>query len=729
MSEGVVIRSFAAGELAPSLTTRADLAKYTIGLRTCRNFLVQRHGGVSNRPGTRLIEEAKTTSASVKLVPYVSEIEGESILIEHGVGYFRFYQGDAQVGIGAATAYGGATAYTYGDVVSSGGVNYYCRAPTTGNAPPNATFWYAMPAGILELPSPFSDPRGTHSEQSGRLIAFAHPSVRPHDLIFVSLTQWVLRPVITTPKVSAPTGVMLTAGAGTRSFGYIVTAVHPDTYEESLSSAQVINAACLAPTEAAPHALTWTAVLTPASTGVASPQYYVYCDPYGNGTYGFIGTATGAALFNNPGITPDFTQTPQLALDLFNATNEYPSTPGFYQQRRLYANTNDIPDLIDGSRVGHLDNFGISTPLQDDDAISFRIAGNNAHAVRWLIGLKRLIAMTDGGEWAIGRILEPLTPNDIQADQETYVGVSRTVRPVVVGNSILYVQARNRIVRELRFDQDVEGFAGRDLTIYAAHLFKRRTIVAQAYQQTPDSILWCVRSDGALVALTYIHAEDVVGWHRHDTIRGDFEDVCALPAADRDVVYFVVERDGHRYIEKLEDREIETWNTDAFFVDSGLSYAGAPVSAVGGLTHLANTTVRVVGDGQDLGTFTVSGAGVVTLSAAYSDIHVGLPITAELSTLDLDIAGSSIRDKTKRVSSATVVVEESSRAFEIGYDATKLVRYIPKPTESPATVSFTGNIEVNVFAKWTDHGRVYIRHQAPLPLTVLGITPNVEIGG
>ena len=35
------------------------------------------------------------------------------------------------------------------------------------------------------------------------------------------------------------------------------------------------------------------------------------------------------------------------------------------------------------------------------------------------------------------------------------------------------------------------------------------------YQQSPDSILWCVRDDGVFAGLTYLRSEEVVAWHRH----------------------------------------------------------------------------------------------------------------------------------------------------------------------------------------------------------------------
>ena len=93
--DSVVQRSFAGGEISPALHARADLAKYGSGLRACRNFLVQRHGGVANRPGLRYIGACKTTAATVMLLRYVSEVPGQSLLIECGNGYFRFFQNGA----------------------------------------------------------------------------------------------------------------------------------------------------------------------------------------------------------------------------------------------------------------------------------------------------------------------------------------------------------------------------------------------------------------------------------------------------------------------------------------------------------------------------------------------------------------------------------------------------------------------------------------------------------
>lgn len=728
--EPIILRSFAGGELSPSLGARADVGKYGIGLRTCRNWMVHRHGGLSNRSGTVYVGTAKTNSANARLIPYVATVPGESVLIEMGSGYLRFWYQGAQVALDVTsiTAWNGATTYIEGDLVKVGSTIYYCKLEHTNQSPPNTTYWHVQTGDILEVPTPFTEVHDTKWVQSGQVITFTHQDEVPHDLFFEDLTTWRMIAVETEPQLGVPQTLVLSAGGGNRKFGYRVTAAHPLTYEESEPSTQVISLTAADPTTAAPHTLSWAAL---SVDGTACPEYYVYCDPFGNGTYGYIGTATGATTFNNPGLIPDFSQTPPLARDLFEGGTKYPGVCAYQGQRRWFANFPGGGDTICGSRVGFPNNFGISSPLQDDDAITARIAGNNQHAVQWLLELKDLIAMTDGGEWRmVGRGGDVITPNTIGFDQETYVGVDTTVTPCVIGNNVIYIQGRGSIVRDLRFDQGVEGLAGRDLTLFANHLFDGYTIDALAYQQTPDSIVWLVRSDGTLLGLTYLHEQDIWAWHRHDTDGGLFEDVCVVPEPGEDATYVFVRRtlgaNVVRYIEKLHPRTVLDAETEGVFLDSALTYSGAATSSVSGLDHLSAKTVGICGDGVYLGTAVVS-SGAVTLPSAASYIVIGLPIEADAETLDLDVSGSQIRTAKKRVQSVTLLLDNSSRAFQAGPDSTRLRRYAP-PSHQSATKQFNGQAELPVTALHDLPGRVFIRHDRPLPMTILGIVPHVDVG-
>ena len=737
---GVIQRSFAGGELAPALHARADQAKYLTGLRTCRNFLVHREGGVSNRAGTRFVEACRTNSATVQLMRYVSEVEGESILIENGNGYLRFFRNGAAVEVAGAPAWDSGTDYAIGDIVSVAGVNYYSRTANTNQAPAsNADDWYPMPGALLELPSPFGSNLPNWDSQDGNTLTLTKRGSAPYELIYLGVTSWVLRPLTTAPAGAAPTGLAGTVGAtGSRTYTYRVTAAAPETYEESYASGSFAITGAGEPTADDPHTLTWN---VPAG---GAAEYYVYLDPYGNGIYGYIGTASGNS-FADTGFVPDFAVTPPLPAAPFANPDDYPDHSAVYQQRRFLANTNRHPDGIWASRTGFPLNFAISSPLQDDDALTFRIAGNNNHPIRHLVGLKTLVALTGGGEWSIGEPRTPLTPGNIPIDQETYAGVA-DLRPVVLGNAIVYVQARKKIVRDLRFDQQVEGLGGRDLLIYAAHLLKGKTIRRIDYQQNPDSTVWAVRSDGVLLGLTYVPEHEVWGWHRHDTAQNAttaaVEDVCVVPETSEDVVYLIVRRtiDGAtvRYIERLEDREIVTWDEDVFFVDCGLSYSGTPANNFSGLDHLEGQVVAVVGDGavvfngdpaaSNAASFTVTD-GEITLGADYSNVHIGLAIRyADIETLDLDVQGSDVRGKRKRVNGLKLLLESSARTFWSGPDASSLRQFIQQDFDLPGD-AFTGQVELNLTSEFNDYGRVYIRQIDPLPLTIVGAIPQAELGG
>lgn len=724
MSESVIQRSFASGEIAPALYARADQVKYTTGLRVCRNFLVRKEGGVANRPGLRFIKAIKdSTVDSTFLFAFVGVVAGESVLIEAGDGYLRFYRNGAAVGVTGIAAYNGATTYAPGDLASSGGVNYWARQATTGNAPPNATYWYAMPTTLLEIPHPFGAHRFNVS-QDGQVLTLTHQDVAPQELTYGGVTHWALTPVTTAPATPTPQNLVVTQGTpgpGARVASYVVTAALAETYEESLASAA--DATTGAPqlgTEDAPNLLAWDAV-----TGAA--EYYVYADYFQNGIYGYIGTASTNS-FQDPGLVADDAITPPQARTPFVGATNYPHVSASYQQRRFFASTALLPDGVWASRTGFPSNFSISSPLQDDDALTFRIDGSGP--VRWLVKMKQLIVLADAGEWVVGEARQALLPQSIPTDQETYVG-SADKPPVIIGNSIIYLQARGSILRELVFDRQVEGWAGRDLSIFSSHLFRGYTVFKFDYQQTPDSIVWVVRSDGTLLGLTYVPEQDVWGWHRHET-DGLFEDVCVVPETDEDVVYVIVKRTINgatvRYIERFASRSIVEWDEDVFFVDSGLTYNGTPATAITGLSHLEGETVQVVADGALVaGTHTVIGGGL-TLSTAASVVHVGLPMPdPEIETLDLDVQGSTIRGKRKRIVSLSLLIDGSSRTFAAGPDRNNLRTFVPQSWESTDD-AMTGDVDLNLTSHFSDAGRLVIRQLQPLPLTILGIIPQVEMG-
>jgi hypothetical protein len=805
MSSSIIQRSFAAGEIGPALYARADQVKYQTGLKTCRNFIVMRHGGVTNRPGTEFIAEVKDSAARTYLTKFVFN-DSQTYVIELGNQYARFYRDGAQIVVSGVAAYNGATAYVPGNLVESGGVNYYCKAATTGNAPPNATYWHPLTGTIFEIPTSYvtADLSTLRFVQSGDVVTITHPNYPPAELARTGHTAWTLTTISFAPSISAPTGTANTGAVGTAT-AWKVTAVKSDTYEESLASNETSSSAT--PSSGSPITVSWGAVS-------GAVEYNVYKQT--GGVYGFIGVSTGLSFVDN-GITADQSITPPVARTPFGSASNYPSVAGYFQQRRFFANTDNEPEKVWGTKTGTGNNLTISSPLQDEDAVTFSLKGRKVNEIMHMAEIDDFVVLTAGGEWAIlgdsDGVLRATAPAN--AKQKSYHGSSE-VAPAIIGNNLIYLQARGTILRDFRQDLS-QGAQSRDLSIFSPHLFVGMTIERMDYQQVPHSIVWAARSDGALLGMTYLRDHEVWGWHRHDTNGGDkFEDVVCVPEGTEDAVYSIVNRTvggaTKRYIERFASRVISTVAADARFLDSHLTYDGRvtggetvtltsagggwthddeitvtrssggfvsgdvgnavharsgddqaeivigtyvsatvvrgyprrdvpaslrgvassdwgrAVDMVSGLDHLEGRTVGILADGNALTQQTVTSGDVTSLGRQYEIIHVGLPIEADVETLDLDVDGEQIRDSRKRIGSVSLLVEDTRGGF-VGPDADNLTELKVDDVIGTALQTVTGIKEINIAATWRQSGSFFVRQSDPLPMTILAAIPNGTIGG
>lgn len=611
----LIQRSFTGGEISPVLYSRVDLSKYASGARTLRNMMVMRHGGATNRPGTVFIAEVKDSTKRVRLIPFIFNSD-QTYILEFGDQYMRVIRDGVQLtnasqAISAVTnanpavlTYVGADNYANGDHVFisgiSGAIGNYLNNRTfkvagvntgantfqlnyTDGTPVNSTSFGAYGSGgtiaeIYEIATPYleADLADLQYVQSADVVTIVHKDYAPRELSRTGHTSWTLSTLSFAPTIAAPTSPTNTGAAGTTT-EWVITAVQAETYEESLQSVSTGTSAT--PTSGSPITVSWT-----ASAGAV--EYNVY--KKSNGVYGLIGTA-GSTSFVDNGITADTTDTPPTARNPFSSSGNYPSTVTYVQQRLAFGNTTNDPEKVWMSRTGLFKNFTISSPIQDDDAVTFEVAGRQVNSVKHMIDLSQMVLLTQGSEISIGGDSSGIIkPTAINPKTQTYYG-SGDLRPIIIGGNALFIQARGTIVRDLAFEFDSDGYRGNDLTIFSAHLFDKYTLVDWDYQQIPNSIIWCVRDDGVVVALTYVREHQLWAWHRHDFGSDLAENVCVVPEGNEDSVYFVVNRiiDGveKRYIEKMSTRQVVEIE-DSIFMDSTLSYDG---------TNTTSTTMTLSG--------------------------------------------------------------------------------------------------------------------------------------
>lgn len=580
----VFSRSFAGGEVTPEFFGRIDEVSNITGLQRCRNFRVLPHGPVENRTGSQFVKEVKDSTKSTRLVRF-SYSDNQTFVIELGAGYFRFHTQGATLQAGTVTAYNGATAYEVGDLASSGGVNYYCIAATTGNAPPNATYWYPMPAdGTFEIPNDYAeaDLFEINYVQSQDVMTFTHPNNPPMELRRNGATDWTFIEIAFASDLDAPANITATAtvGSGSETYTYTVTAVDETGREEGLQGTPDDVTNDLLADDTYKNTITWDAV-----TGAS--RYNVY--KLDNGLYGYIGQTTTTS-FVDQNITADVSKTPPIAQDPFDSTDNYPRAVSYYEQRRDFGGTNNNPQNIWMTRAGTESNMAFSIPTRDTDAINFRIAAREENTVRHLVPLVDLLVLTSSAAWMVTSVnSDSIAPDSIAVRPQAYVGAS-TAQPVVIDNVVLFAAARGGHLRALGFSAERNAYIAKDLSLRAPHLFNNLSIVDITHVQAPYQMAFCTSSNGILIGLTYVPDEEISALHWHDTytnagdtanpVRSLFKSVCAVAEGDEDFLYAVIERviDGStvKYIERFQTRNFEDLH-DAYFVDCGVTY-DSPVS-------------------------------------------------------------------------------------------------------------------------------------------------------
>jgi hypothetical protein len=435
--------------------------------------------------------------------------------------------------------------------------------------------------------------------------------------------------------------------------------------------------------------------------------------------------------------TPSLSGSPSPTIN--NATDKYPSSVSFFEQRLVFAGSNDNPQTMWFSKSADLENF--TTGTNDTDAMVYTIASNKVNAIRYISAQRSLIVGTVGGEFVVSAsgTTQPITPTNVQIQRQSSYGAAN-IDAVQIENVTMFVQRAKRKLRELSYNLNIDQYQAQDMTLLAEHITEGG-VLEMAYQQEPDSILWCVRNDGTLLGFTYARAEEVVGWHRH-ILGGAFssgqavvESVASIPTdANEDELYLIVKRTingtTRRYVEYLTLFDYGTDQTDAFYVDSGLTYSGSAATVITGLDHLEGQSVTILANGSTHPNKTVSG-GSITLDRSATKAHIGLGYTSTLQTMRVEAPGneSTSQAKTKRINEVTLRLHETVGA-EVGSSLSDMER-IPFRSSAAAMDTavplFTGDKQIEFRDDFNTDGWIYVRQNQPLPLTLISIYPQITI--
>lgn len=585
--------NFTAGELSPKLHGQVDFKKYNNGVETLKNMIVFPQGGATRRYGSRFVCEVKNSANATRLIPFEFNIE-QTYILEFGNQYIRFYKDSGQI--------------------------TEATKSITGITKANPAVVTAASHGYSNGDHVWINDVGGMTELNGRRFTVANKTTNTFELSGVNSSSYTTYTSggtaakvyeIATEYTSAQLSELQFAQSA--DVMYIVHELHEPTKltrtgHTSWSIADVDF-------EKGPYLdkNTTTTTLNPSAHTVGTGITVVASSTTGvNGGDGFQSTDVGRLVRFRSGhakitaVADTLNFTIEILVDLGSATasddwqlGAYSNTTGFpravsfFEQRLIFAGSTSYPQTIWGSQSGIYENFDEGN-AEAADAFIYTIAANKVNAIRWLAPSKDLIVGTAGSEFKVSRPTgEPLQPDNINIQQQTTYGVY-PLRPIQIGNLILFVQRQQRKVRQFYYRFEDDAYTAPDMTILAEHITDTG-IKEVDYAQEPDAIYWAVRNDGVLLGMTFNREEDVVAWHRHEfggSIKYTFDGASAVTTNTDDANnngYITIsshgfstgdkvtyETGGGTAIDGLEDsKEYYVYARDANTIELALTYKQA----------------------------------------------------------------------------------------------------------------------------------------------------------
>lgn len=731
------------------LDGRVDQDKYFSGCKQLSNWIPTVQGPARKRGGTRRVGAVKDQAKRSWLVDFVFSV-GQAYVLEFGHNYVRFWTNRGQL-LSGPGPYEIASPYTESDLVTvegtlalrtlqSGDVMWIVHAE--GKHPPyrlsrfGATNWTLAPETFAG--GPFRD---TNIDAAVQVQASATTGS-------VTLTCTTAQAIFTPGHVGA-LFYLESQNPGTvapwnQSGSYVVGAQVRNggqTYESQTNYTW------------APNSIQrYVPVHTDGVVNDGIVSWLHLHSGYGHGVITAVApdgqscTLTVLSRLPNEVVA---TPTRRWAHGHFSFANGWPTSVAFFRERLVY--TRGRTAFL--STVGDFNNFARRDAglVTKETAMVLTLASDKFDTIRWMAQSRSLLIGSARAELALG---EQTTQSVFAADNaqnvpQTEYG-ARLLRPLRVGESVLFVERPGHRVRDMRFSFEIDRYKAEDLTVLSDHLFdgsevtgdveqQEREIMDWCYQQQRDSIVWCALSDGTLAALLLNRERGVIAWTPHYIGGTDafVEAVQSIPSPDgkTDDLWMIVRRTVanavQRSVEYMTDyRLVKRGAAEAVHVDSSVTYRGSPTATVTGLEHLEGQTVHVCADGSNHPPRVVT-TGAITLDRPAALVHVGYGYAARMQSMRLEVQGGGGTSQTARkaISEAWLRLR-STIGGRVGasFDRMDEIRTLDprKPVGTPPAL-FSGDYKVQFPAGFETDMYVCFEHNMPLPATLVAIILRVQI--
>ena len=733
--------SFASGEISPDVASRVDLDKYQSALLQAENVFIRPYGSAYRRPGTEMVDTI--LGGYTRLKEFAIDADTSYLLVFREAYIYVYKDGELKATV--STPFGGSELKKL-RFAQSADVMFIASGshPVQVLTRYSDTSWviqdYVPEPGYFDVTTMTDGVTITPSATTGTVTLTASSGVFSAGQVgnWIELRQSVASQTVT--QTGAGTSSSVEAGpAGWKIVthgtwkGTVDVEYSTDNSTWKVLRTYTSNSDFNATESGTFDVNTYIRVTVTQTSGTCTADLTAL--PYTNhGTAritGYTSTTKVTAVVQDK--LANTSACEGWAFGAWSDDYGYPSCVTFFQDRLCFAANKRYPYMVWMSRTGDYYNFGterVEGTLTDDSAVAISFISRRDYRILHLVAHADLLVMTEGNEWIVNGN-EVVTPANVSPRVQTSRG-STDVVPEMIGGQMIYVQRHGRTVRDLQYNFGTDSYDGMDLTILAKHITQDATIVDSAYRQEPDYMCFFVLSDGTCACLTYVQEQRVYAWCRMVT-DGLIKSVENIATPYYDDIYFIVERDGTNYLERLAEYPHDEMPNSYVMTDCAI--AGVNISPSNTITALwlAGKTVDVLADGRAIKGLEADNTGTVTLDTPCTYYVMGLPYESiwELPNIEMQINDGTLQGRRKKIGEAILRLDKSlGGRLGTTTQHTDVIKYDELLEQNVTLFSGEKIVTVpNTSSGFNDKGRVVIKSDDPYPLSISSIVRAVVPGG
>lgn len=304
------------------------------------------------------------------------------------------------------------------------------------------------------------------------------------------------------------------------------------------------------------------------------------------------------------------------------------------------------------------------------------------------------------------------------------------IQPIATEDNIFFVdREKTRIMSVL--DNEYGQTKADDITEVSEHPFILQAGIKRIqYQRSYFPILWALDNLGSLFALVTLQMR----WSRIIT-DGIIKSIAVISENKKDTLYLLIERiiNGQTkiFLEKwLEQRNQSIDLKEQFYLDAGKYFYDTVQQSNFTISHLPNTDIKVLADGQDLIVRTDE-LGNFTLENPVNHLSVGLPYSMKIKSHSIEIAFNlfSSKFKFKRIADVIITVIKSFRGLILHYSNNGENQEYPRDINNSNVVDLPISDTIRITAGYRSRSQtdVTVEHTKPKQCIMTSIQVDMDV--